>query len=704
MQKRDVPYLVLGLFLTAVTSCQTVVEPPEITASAPNRIIPSTPGSEDMVIPAPEDVTVTSDPLPATPSMIPAIDEWLSVGDEQTGLSLSIPPHWVNLTGRISIPTMGNRLGINLLFAADSERTGKSLLAGKPISDGAYVSGLIISPPAAGADPQDYLADMVTGVAPSAVRLTEILPIESANGVQGYGIDVSDGLIGLNIDQPTDIVTRIGLFTTDRAEGQGTVWVAVVVGASPAYWQQEMDALARITQSAMVTTVRPGAGAQEGRVVVQGEMNGDRDLVSVNLERRVTDVWTFTIPAGRYASLFLRPEAAQLDPTLVLFGPDQQTIIALDNGYAGVTESVTDLFLAQPGTYIVEVNDFYLNSGRYTLLLETSDQPQYSGGGDIVFGEVLQGQLPANGRHQWTFNGSAGQHITVVVEPGESTFDPVIELFAPDGRRLLELDEGFSGDPELIYGFELPEIGEYVLQVHSFSERGGTYTLSLDEGDREIVNYYDAGDLSYGAVRQQTLHSQEVHAWFFQGTAGDHVLVRVTPLGPSLDVDVWLLDGDLNRIASVDSYATGEPETIEMNLAMDGQFVILVRDYNREAGDYEIALGAAPAATPELAGSLSYGDTIMGAIQPETTAAWAFNARLGDIIEVSIRPNESKSDIQLLLQNPDGSTVLEVDAGSAGQGERIDGYTIAMDGQWRLLLREFFGEPATYELSLDRSR
>ena len=48
---------------------------------------------------------------------------------------------------------MGNRLGINLIFAADSERTGRSLLAGKSFTDGAYVAGLVVTPTGPAASP-----------------------------------------------------------------------------------------------------------------------------------------------------------------------------------------------------------------------------------------------------------------------------------------------------------------------------------------------------------------------------------------------------------------------------------------------------------------------------------------------------------------------------------------------------------------------
>jgi hypothetical protein len=157
-------------------------------------------------------------------------------------------------------------------------------------------------------------------------------------------------------------------------------------------------------------------------------------------------------------------------------------------------------------------------------------------------------------------------------------------------------------------------------------------------------------------------------------------------------------------VAAVDEFTAGESETIELTLSRDGQYIVLVRDFNGEPGDYEIALGGAPVATPETAGSLNYGDTVLGVVRPNTAAAWTFSAQAGDVINIDAQPAESSSDIVLLLQGPDGRTALEVDRGSAGGGESITAYVVPAAGQWRLVLREFFGGAANYRLSLDRAQ
>lgn len=708
MQKHDVPYLVFGILITAVASCRSAIQNNPLTTPEPewneragaiNAASSRESGGAASADPAEE---ATEPPPPP----LPTADGWQLLGSDRTGLTLSIPPDWINFTDQVNLPAMNNRLGINLLFAADSERTGRSLSAGKSFAGGAYVAGLIVPPAtAAEIDPATALVEMLASAAPSAVRLTAVTPVVSANGVEGYAVDVGDGPVGLNVPDPNNLRTRVVLFTPKADDGSDPPSrIVLLLSASAEDWERATGVFDRILQSAQVFEVRPGIAAQDGNVVVRGELRGDRAVVDATLTGGVNDLWTFTTAGNRYASISLQPEASQLDLALTLLGPDRQPVAHVENGYAGATESATDLLLAQPGVYLVEVSDFFRGSGRYTLSLTLSDRPQYDSGGPIAFGQTLQSHLPPGEPHYWIFTGAARQRINIVVDPGTPPFDAIVELHGPGGRQLVALDEGFSGDPEVISGFELPANGEYAILVRSFSSAGGLYTVSLDEGDQPIANFHDAGDLVYGEVRRESLQRQEAHAWFLGARAGDHILVRVTPLSDGLDPDVWLLDGDVERVAAVDSFAAGEPETIELTIRADGQYIVLVRDFDGKPGDYEIALGAAPAATPEAAGSLSYGDTILGVVEPGATVAWAFDAQAGDTVNVIIQVASPAGDIVLALRGPDGLTALEIDENPAGDGESITSFVATAPGQWQIVLREFFGDEANYRLSLERAQ
>lgn len=706
MPKCDWPVvLILGIFAAAVTAClpvadenrETTLEPeigitPAVTLTSENTLLPTATSAEPTA------------PAPLLPSPAPTSDDRKLLGGPRSGLEVVVPPSWADLSNQMDTPAFGNRLGINVLLSADSERTGLSLLAGKTIDEGAYISGLLSASPLPGDNALDSLQSLVGSLEPTVTQLAEPAAVVSANGVAGAYADVVGSAVGLSAGPPQNLRTRIALFTPAAASGNASSPVILLMSATADHWARFEPVFTDVMSSVRIFGGRPGSPAPESNVALRGRLEGSRDLISATLERGVNDVWTFESPAAtQYASLFLRPEDPYLDLTLTLYDPSRRTIVRIDNGFAGDSESVTDLLLTTPGTYLVEVADFFREPGRYKLSLVLSDLPTYSGGGAIEFGQSLQSDLAPRGQHFWVFQGASGQSISIILEPEGAGFDAMLELIGPDRSRLVALDEGFSGDTEVISGFVLPQDGEYTISVRSFSDQGGSYTLSLDEGGQTVANYYDAGDLLYGDIRTETLQSQEAHAWFFQGKMGDLVIIEATPLSANLDLDVWLVNAAIERIAAADRSGAGEAEKIEMILPADGQYIILARDFGGQAGQYQMALNANPVATPESAGSLSYGDSVMGTLKPATTASWSFVGQAGESVTVQLQPVDSSSDLVLTLQSPDGLTYLEIDNNSAGLIESLTGVTLPASGQWQILVREFFGEVAGYTLSIDRA-
>ena len=708
MQKRDMPILLLGFLVTATSSCRTItdingqatVEPEPAVSTAVSTVVPATAvdvAPVEAALPI-EEATISNE-IESTPQ-----SEWRKVGDERSSLSLAIPISWVDLSGEMATPAIGNRLGINLVVIADSERTGRSALAGKPFTGGALVTGLLVEMTDQPVDLPTAVLEWIARTAPDVAVVSDPVAVTSLNGMPGVTVEVVGGPVGTDLPGQSELHTRITVYTPGPSgAGEPLSWIVLLQSAPSDLWPEVTEQFDAMLATVTANAVPPGSRAADQDVIIRGQLEGDRDLVSATLEPGANDIWTFSAAGNRYTSLFLRPEEPQLDMTLTLYGPGRQTIARIDNGYAGSAEAVTDLLLNEPGNYLVEVSEFFQDDGRYTLSFVQSDLPQYSTGGRIEFGQAIQSTLPAQGQQYWVFGGTSGQRISIVVEPAATTLDPVLELYGPDGQQLVTLDEGFSGDPELISGFELPSGGEYAILVRSFSQQGGDFTLSLDEGGQDIANFYDAGDLVYGDARQETLQRQEAHAWFFEGKAGDQLVVRAAPLDANLDLQIWLLDQDVRRIAAADENLEGKPESIDMILDRDGQYIVLIQDFNGEPGSYGIALGASPVATPVSGGSLSYGDSLMGSVPPGTSVAWTFNAEAGDIFDVTLRPGESARDLLLQLVGPDGLAVLDIDQNPAGGVETIDDFVVPTTGQWRIVIREFFGDVAGYQLVLDRA-
>ncbi|NJN54625.1 MAG: hypothetical protein HC804_07625 [Anaerolineae bacterium] len=497
-----------------------------------------------------------------------------------------------------------------------------------------------------------------------------------------------------------DLHTRVLLFTSALAGAVNQNTQAVFLLVAPeAAWPTMEAVLAQMTRTIVVHHMEGDFTIRGGAANVVGAL-GESDLVEGRLNSGVKDIWTFDVTAERYATLTLSPQAAALDLTMTLITPSGQTLALVDNGFAGEMETAVDQLLRENGRYLVEVGEFFNMAGGYTLRLSLTEQPLFGGGGAVGLGQSIQSELPPGGEQLWRFTANTGDMISVVLDPLD--FDVILSLYTPDGRSLTELDEGFSGDAEVVSGLLLPVDGEYTIVVRSFAGDGGAYTLSLDQGGEETLNLYDAGDLVYGHTRQETLQENETHAWFFNGRAGDEMMAEVTPLDNNLDLDVWLVDEGVNRLTAVDELLAGQPEYLVYTLPRDGQYLLLVRDFFGEPGRYEIELTAVTADAPLVVGLLAYGQGVQGALAAEQRVVWQFDGRSGQTISALLLPGSARSDLRLTLLDPAGNRVLEIDQTGAGQAEEIAAFALTSNGIWSVMVEEFFGETASYTLTVNQ--
>jgi hypothetical protein len=506
--------------------------------------------------------------------------------------------------------------------------------------------------------------------------------------------------MGFPIVEGQDFQMRLLLFPIGQdVQTSVTTHAILLMGATADDWLLYEETFNRIGNSLTVYKV-PSNFAIGGTANIVGELQNMVPVQAI-LSAGVKDVWTFVANNGRYATLSLSTETADLDLRLAILNASGQIITVADNGFTGDTEIAADVLLETDGRYFVEVDDFFDNSGRYTLSLSLTDEPLYSGGGRIWSGQTIQSVLPP-GQHLWSFEGTAGQTVSIVLIPDNEQLDAILNLYGPDGRRLVALDEGFSGDAEVISGFELPVTGEYTILVSSFADAGGAYSLSLDEGGEVTENFYEAGDISYGEKRQESLQPLEAHIWYFSGQTGDEVTAKVMPLDPWLDIDVWLLNANVERLAAQDSFLAGESETVVLTLPTDGQYVILVRDFFGETGRYEIELNGTTSQPPVYAGTLNYGEAVGISLTAEGPVFWLFEGSEGETIDIQLTPVD-EVDFLFMLQTPEGETVARVDEASLGNAESLQGFRLTADGSWRIVVETFFAEGGAYSLLVQPS-
>lgn len=601
------------------------------------------------------------------------------VGGAQVGLQIAMPSDWVNRSD--------SEFDLELMLAfltADSPQTINRAFAGQDIMGGAFVLGWIDP---AGLPVEDPIVALNNLVGEQAL----VLPA-TVNQIPAAYADLNEEPFA--IFPPAGQPRHYRLLLLVQPETQLPVYV--LFGSNQAYWAEQSRAFDSMMRTVVVYKTAPDEIAIQPDVL--GEIMAGTQTEGI-LSVGQTDIWHFNGQSNQYATITIAPNESDLDMVLTLLAPSGEIVAEVDYAFAGETETLADFLLIESGTYSLYVREFFRKPGRYTLHFNLTDTPLFSSGGRINLGQVIMGNLTSNTEQIWTFTGMAGQSIGIILTPVDG-FDAILEFRDPNNRILISLDEGFSGDPEVISGFPLEISGDYQVEIRGFGNSSGSYTLSVVEGDELTNNFYDAGDLAYGQRQEELLQSNEAHAWFFNGLAGDKVHIVVNPMASDLDMDIWLLNPAIQRLAEEDSLLAGESETIAYTLPADGQYIVLVLDYYGQPGPYAIELAFAGNEFLVPAGPISYAQPITNTLLAGRGTAWQLIVETGQKISIDLAPASNSGDLLFMLRDPAGNIVLTVNEKIAGESERLDHFTLSQSGIWTIIIRDFHQTATPYHLTL----
>ena len=98
--------------------------------------------------------------------------------------------------------------------------------------------------------------------------------------------------------------------------------------------------------------------------------------------------------------------------------------------------------------------------------------------GSISTGQTVSSTVDTWDDDGWTFQGQAGQRITIEAVATDNSLDTELYLFGPDDREIDYNDDGPAGgyDSELVV--TLPQDGDYLILVSAFGS-GGDYNLTV---------------------------------------------------------------------------------------------------------------------------------------------------------------------------------------------------------------------------------
>jgi len=119
------------------------------------------------------------------------------------------------------------------------------------------------------------------------------------------------------------------------------------------------------------------------------------------------------------------------------------------------------------------------------------DTDSIQGGGQPLTQSQVQGRVTDLEGDMWTFEGQAGDIVTINMV---ADFDTLLEIFDPNGSRLMASDQFFGEyNRAQIDDFKLPSSGTYAIVARGYGGSIGSYSLSV-EGINTFVS--DESDVS----------------------------------------------------------------------------------------------------------------------------------------------------------------------------------------------------------------
>lgn len=332
--------------------------------------------------------------------------------------------------------------------------------------------------------------------------------------------------------------------------------------------------------------------------------------------------------------------------------------------------------------------------------------------GHLYYGDTKTDEFAGGEVHSWSFDGLAGEYLSVVLTPHSDSMDLTLRLVDPMGTVLLDIDDNFSGEPEVIQDYELPATwDEYIILVQEFYDEPGGYDLvimggSEPQGMIPTDGMVDMGGVVIGVPTTGEMGEGEVHMWTLIADGGEVVMVSAAPDG-DLDFTLSVIAPDgTYYLEDWDMASSGEPEvSTDVPLHEAGAYTILVDEYWDAAGSYTLLVDAGNESGEYEwidMGEIAYGEVWESDIERGLYIHyWTFQGAAGDVITIIVSPVGDDPDLQLALLDPDDESLLELDDGFSGDPEQILDYALPTDGTYSIAVADYWELGAGYELSLE---
>lgn len=435
------------------------------------------------------------------------------------------------------------------------------------------------------------------------------------------------------------------------------------------------------------------------------------DVMNGTITEAGQSVWNFTGISGEAVDIVVEPMSSDLDIVVDVVNADGESVLAdgpVDNSLG--TEQISDLAVPETGSYYIVVTGYESSdTGEIQISLseagsettENNSDSTFSFDEGIAYGSSILGSMTiVNPTPSFPFSGSAGDIITLIVEPFGDEVDPVLDIVDSLGNSIM-----FGGtDNSLGYGeegieivmAELPESGDYSVVISPYEDDNivaayGDFNLALNGPDGSLI------------IAKDTLEEGDEHAFPFTAAAGEIVNLVVVPEG-DLDVIVQIFDDNTQEeIVTVDRSLFNEG--LGFIVPEDGNYYYLISGFT--PGDEEVAGGESTGdytaylySTDLVLSEITTGDTIRGVFSADDgIIEFIYNASANDTLNLTLDVAEGLDGV-ITLFDLDDNLLGEVDDGVSGDSEVLS-YTAPTDDLVVIRVSEFFGDSGAFALTVE---
>ncbi len=204
------------------------------------------------------------------------------------------------------------------------------------------------------------------------------------------------------------------------------------------------------------------------------------DLKIETLSSGIPDRWSLAVDTTDSITITIAP-ASTANLVISLVNENGVEIIdAQDQAPAGEVETIEAFNIAEPGIYEIYIGTEPDIQTDYALMVMNSESYSFSFQGTLVPSSPRSDSLKPDNDHFWFFPLSDGTNINIRVSP-DNQADPYLELYDPQGTRVLTIDDTGTGETELLEGYEALTDGLYSIRVGEFDFATMNYQILLTQ-------------------------------------------------------------------------------------------------------------------------------------------------------------------------------------------------------------------------------